>query len=266
MTFESAIYRGEVVHDRRRPKHHRLRYSVFSLLLDLDELPELDRQCGLFAYNRWSPLAFHDADHGAATGAPLRPWVEDRLKDAGLALDGGPIRLLCYPRLFGYVFNPISVYFCYRQDGPLAAILYEVCNTFHERHTYVIPVVDPALAVIKQDCGKSLYVSPFIGMDTDYKFRIVPPGESISIVIRQEDAEGLLLAASFRGDRIKLTDRSLARCLCAFPLMTLKITAAIYWEASKLWFKGFRIFPHKRASSAVQSSIGISSSNKPRIE
>tara|TARA_R110000868_G_scaffold332807_4_gene593756 strand:- start:117 stop:917 length:801 start_codon:yes stop_codon:yes gene_type:complete len=264
MTFQSAIYRGEVVHDRRRPKHHRLRYNVFTMLLDIDELPELDRGCRLFAYNRWSPLAFYDADHGATTGAPLRPWVEDRLKDAGQTLDVGSIRLLCYPRLFGYVFNPISVYFCYRKDGILAAILYEVCNTFHERHTYVIPVTDPALAVIKQDCGKSLYVSPFIGMNTDYKFRILPPAESVSIVIRQEDADGLLLAASFRGDRCSLTDQSMARCLCAFPLMTFKITAAIYWEAAKLWFKGFSIFPHKRASSLVQSSIGNSSPNKTR--
>ena len=255
MTVASAIYRGAVVHDRRRPKRHRLRYRVFSLLLDLDELPALDRRSRLFAYNRWAPLAFYDADHGSTTGAPLRPWVEARLTEAGLAPDGGPIRLLCYPRVFGYVFNPLSVYFCYRRDGALAAILYEVCNTFRERHTYVIPVAASDRAVIRQRCAKALYVSPFIGMEAQYKFRIIPPADGVNVVIRQEDAEGLLLAASFHGTRMPMTDRSLLRCLAAFPLLTLKIIAAIHWEALRLWLKGFRVFPHKSAAMPVQSSV-----------
>ncbi len=255
MTLQSAIYRGRVLHERLRPKRHRLNYRVFSLLLDLDELPELDRRLGLFAYNRWAPLAFHDCDHGPTTGEPLRPWVEARLKDAGLSCDGGPIRLLCYPRIFGYVFNPLSVYFCYRRDGELAAILYEVCNTFRERHTYVIPVDRNDRAVIRQNCGKALYVSPFIGMDAEYQFRIVPPSESVNIVIRQEDADGLLLAASFRGARTPLNQRALALCLAAFPFLTLKITTAIHWEALLLWLKGCRVFPHVPAPMPVQSSV-----------
>ncbi len=255
MTLQSAIYEGTVVHERVRPKQHRLRYSVFSLLLDLDELPEIDRRSRLFGHNRRAALAFHDRDHGPTTGGPLRPWVEAQLRAAGLALDGGPIRLLCYPRVFGYVFNPLSVYFCYRRDGGLAAILYEVCNTFRERHTYVIPVDNDARPVIRQRCAKSLYVSPFIQMDTDYHFRIVPPGGGINIVIRQEDAEGLLLAASFRGERVPLTDRSLTRCLIRFPLLTLKVMAGIHWEALKLWRKGLPLFSHRPAGHPVQSSI-----------
>ncbi len=257
MTLQSAIYQGEVVHERRRPKRHRLRYSVFSLLLDLDELPLLDRRFRLFGYNRRAPLAFFDRDHGPASGAPLRPWAEARLQEAGLEPDGGPIRLLCYPRIFGYVFNPLSVFFCYRQDGTLAAILYEVCNTYKERHTYVIPVRDPRAAVIRQACAKALYVSPFIGMDTDYRFRIIAPAETVSIVIRQEDAQGLLLAAAFRGERVDLSGRSLARSLAAFPLLTFKITAAIHWEAAKLWAKGFRVFSHVTPTTAVGTSVGL---------
>jgi len=255
MTLRSAIYRGKVVHERLRPKRHRLSYRVFSLLLDLDELPELDRRLRLFAHNRWAPLAFHDRDHGSTTGEPLRPWVEARLKEAGLTCDGGPIRLLCYPRIFGYVFNPLSVYFCYRRDGELAAILYEVCNTFRERHTYVIPVDRNDRAVIRQSCGKALYVSPFIGMDAVYHFRILPPDDGVSIVIRQEDADGLLLAASFRGEKVPLAERSLALCLSAFPFLTLKITTAIHWEALLLWLKGCRVFPHAPAPLPVQSSV-----------
>ena len=255
MTLQSAIYEGTVVHERLRPKRHRLRYQVFSLLLDLDELPVLDGRLTLFAHNRRAPFSFFDRDHGPTTGEPLRPWVEGHLRDAGLMPDGGPIRLLCYPRVFGYVFNPLSVYFCYRRDGELSAILYEVCNTFKERHTYVIPVNDTACRVIRQSCGKSLYVSPFIAMETDYHFRIVPPGDGVNIVIRQEDAEGLLLAASFQGDRRALTGRSLARALIRFPFLTLKIMGGIHWEALRLKLKGLPVFSHHPAARPVQNSV-----------
>ena len=256
MNVRSTIYRGHVVHDRWRPKRHRLRYRVFSLLIDLDELPDLDRHFAFFAYNSRGPLAFYDRDHGPTTGESLRPWVEAKLREAGLLADGGPIHLLCYPRVFGYVFNPLSIFFCYRRDGSLTAILYEVCNTFRERHTYVLPVSDPSASVIRQGCAKALYVSPFIDMQTDYSFRIVPPGEAVNIVIRQTDAEGLLLAAAFRGEGVAFADSTIVRCLAAYPLMTLKVIAAIHWEALKLWCKGLRVFPHKAAAAPVQSRVG----------
>lgn len=252
----SAIYRGDVVHDRRRPKRHRLRYTVFYLLLDLDELPLLDQRYRLFGYNRRAALSFHDSDHGPANGSALRPWIDDRLRDAGIATNGGPVRLLCFPRVFGYVFNPLSVYFCYRQDGTLSAILYEVCNTHGERHTYVIPAPYQPRAVIRQRCEKSLYVSPFIGMDAVYHFRVVPPGDGVRIVIREEDGDGLILAASFNGHRVELDDKALARNLADFPFMTLRVIAAIHWEALRMLLKGFSVFRHKTAAAPVQSSIG----------
>jgi DUF1365 family protein len=256
MTFRSAIYRGSVVHERMCPKRHRLRYAVFSLLLDLDELAELDRRFRLFAHNRFAPVSFHDSDHGSTTGAPLRPWVEDRLREAGLEPDGGPIRLLCYPRIFGYVFNPLSVFFCYGRKGDLTAILYEVCNTYAERHTYVIPVDDGGARVVRQVCRKALYVSPFIEMETDYHFRVAPPENGVSIAIRQEDAHGLLLAACFAGEREEITDRKMAQLLFRFPMLTVKVIAAIHWEAFRMWMKGFRIFPHRPAAARVKSSMG----------
>ena len=256
MTFLSSIYQGAVVHERVRPKRHKLRYSVFALLLDLDELPALAAGLRLFSYNRGGLISFHDCDHGPATGEPLRPWVETRMREAGITPDGGPIRLLCYPRILGYVFNPLSVYFCYRREGALAAILYEVCNTFGERHTYVIPVADDGRLVISQSCAKSLYVSPFIGMEAVYHFRIVPPGDGICIVIRQEDANGLLLTAAFAGTQVPLTSGILARFLALFPFLTLKIICGIHWEALKMWLKGFPVFAHKPADAPVQSSVG----------
>ena len=197
MTLHSAIYEGAVVHDRLRPKRHRLKYHVYSMLLDIDELPDLARRFWLFGYNSWAPLAFYDRDHGLANGSPLRPWVESHLMKAGLPIDGGPIRLLCYPRVFGYVFNPLSVYFCYNQDGQLRATLYEVCNTFEERHTYVIAVHendkrDPSTGK-SHVCRPSSVWMPLITSElcrqTHYRCN------------SSEDTEGLLLAASFAGTR-----------------------------------------------------------------
>lgn len=256
MILDSAIYEGDVVHQRLRPKRHRLSYKLFSVLFDLDELPDLDKKFRLFGYNRRSCFSFYDKDHGETNGDALRPWAEERMREASIIPDGGAIRVLCTPRIFGYTFNPISTYFCYRKDGTLAAILYEVCNTFKERHTYVIPVSKSNKTVIRQNCLKAHYVSPFIAMDATYQFRIVAPDETVRIVIREEDVDGLLLAASMVGRRKPLTDAALAVCLIRYPLLSLKIIAGIHWEALKLWLKGFPVFAHVPAVDAVKSSVG----------
>jgi uncharacterized protein len=256
MTFHSAIYRGAVIHERIRPKSHRLHYRVFTLLLDLDELPALDTELWPFTYNRRGLVSFHDRDHGPTTGEPLRPWIEARMHAAGVDPDGGPIRLLCYPRICGYVFNPISVYFCYRRDRKLAAILYEVCNTYGDRHTYVFPVLDPDRTVIRHGCAKSLFVSPFIGMAADYRFRVAPPSDDVAILVRLSDADGPMLTASFTGARETLTGAALTRALAKFPFLTLKVIGAIHWEGLKMWIKGFPVFRHTPAGAAVRSSVG----------
>ena len=255
MKLNSAIYEGLVLHNRVRPKRHRLRYKVFSMLLDIDELQNLDRRFKLFGYNHWAPLAFFDQDHGPTTGETLRPWAEKHMRKAYLSPDGGPIRLLCYPRVFGFVFNPISIFFCYNRDGSLLAILYEVCNTFKERHTYVIPVNKPSSQIIRQTCSKALYVSPFIAMDGKYYFRIAPPDESISVVIRNKDSEGTLLTASFKGNRKPFNELVLIGSLLRFPVLTLKIVAGIRFEALRLWLKGLKVFIHEPAIRKISSSI-----------
>jgi DUF1365 family protein len=243
VTLRSMLYAGTVMHRRVRPRAHRLRYRVFWMLLDLDEIENLPHRLRLFSHNRFNAVSFFDKDHGDGSGRPLRPQVEAHLKDAGIDIDGGSIRLFCMPRVFGYGFNPLSVYFCHRSDSTLAAILYEVHNTFKQRHSYLIPVDSAAGAVFEQQCRKLFYVSPFMDMDMDYTFRVGLPGDRISVAIRAADKDGLLLAAALSGERRTLTDGALARLLSIYPLLTLKVIGAIHWHALRLVLKGFRLQP-----------------------
>lgn len=233
----SCLYFGHVIHRRLRPRVHHLRYRVFSLYADLDELPALGRTLPLFSHNRFNVFSFHDQDFGDGSGTPLRAWVERQLAAAGIALGGGHIGLLCYPRLFGYAFNPLSVFFCYAADGTLTAILYEVHNTFKQKHTYLIRVTQGAGEVIRQRCEKAFYVSPFIPMAGVYEFRVRPAGENVLIAITESDQEGPLLHALFAGERRALTTGRLAATLFTHPLMTLKVIVGIHWEALRLWLK-----------------------------
>lgn len=241
--MRSAIYSGTVQHERLRPRRHKLSYRVFSLLVDLDELPLL----------KLPPfMGFRESDH-ADGRTPLRPWATALLADAGIDFDGGRIELLCYPRLFGFVFNPLSVYFCYRRDGVLAGILYEVHNTHGERHTYVMPATGDG-RVVRHAAAKEFFVSPFMPMDCVYRWRITPPGPRVGISILEDDAEGLLLTASFTGRREEMTQRALWSLLWRYPLMTVKVVAGIHWEALKLLVKGVRFLEHHPAPSRVTSS------------
>ncbi|WP_184719968.1 DUF1365 family protein [Caulobacter sp.] len=240
MSQASALYRGAVAHRRFRPKAHRLRYRVFWLLLDLAELDDLDRRLKLFSRNRFNLLSFHDGDHGDGSGAPLRAQIEARLAAAGVDLQGGAVRVLTMPRLLGFVFNPISLYYCHRPDGALAAMVYEVTSTFGLRHAYVAPVraEDQAAGIIRQQAAKALYVSPFMDMDMRYAFRGRAPDDGLALTIEGRDAEGALITATLAGERRELSDPQLLAAAVHFPLLTLKVVAAIHWEALKLWAKG----------------------------
>jgi uncharacterized protein len=236
--FESGLYPGVVTHARLKPRRHRLRYRIFMLLLDLDELEAVDRALKLFSVKRFNLVGFDPGRHGDGSGRPLKAQVEAQLAAAGIA-HGGPVRMLAMPRILGTGFNPLTVYYCHRTDGALSAILYEVNNTFGERHSYLIPAEDAP--VVRQACDKGFYVSPFMDMDLSYAFRIRPPGEAVQVMVDVDDAEGRVLAAAFAGRREPLSDRALLRAWLSHPWMTLGVLAAIHWEALFIWLKGEKI-------------------------
>lgn len=231
----SGLYPGVVTHARLKPRRHRLRYRIFMLLLDLDEIDGLAARSRLFARNRWGLLSFRDADHGDRDGGPLKAWAEGHLSRAGLPT-GGPVRILTMPRILGLGFNPLSVWFCHARDGSLSALIYEVSNTFGQAHSYLIPA--PPGPVLRQGCDKAFYVSPFMDMELAYRFRILPPGRAVAIGVDVHDPEGKVLAAAFAGERRPLDDRTLLRAWLTHPWMTLGVLAAIHWEALKIWLKG----------------------------
>jgi hypothetical protein len=244
----SALYAGVVSHQRFAPKPHRLRYALFQMLLDLDEAQTLARRLRLFSANRFNVFSHYDRDHGDGRPGALRAWVEDTLAEAGNPIDGGRILLLCMPRLFGHVFNPLSIYCCHRPDGELAAVLHEVNNTFGERHCYLIEVGPRAKGVIRQSCAKAFHVSPFLDLDMTYEFELTAPGDVVRSTVRGNDPRGApIIAASFVGRRRALTDRALLAMLVGFPLQTLKVVGAIHLEALKLWLKGVKLKPRPPA-------------------
>lgn len=245
----ARLYPGKVMHARLMPFGHRFTYTVFSLLIDLDRLDDADRLSRLFSINRKNLVAFHEGDHlqDIAPGRPLRARVDGLLAESGLPRPAR-IQLLAYPRILGFVFNPLSVYFCHAADDRLIALVYEVRNTFGESHTYVCPVEDgqASAAGIRQERTKIFYVSPFIDLGARYHFRILPPGRTVRLRIMETENGKPLLSATFAGDARKLTSGTLLGLALRQPFMTLKVVAGIHWEALKLWLKGAKF--HSRGT------------------
>ena len=251
VAIRSGLYVGEVMHQRFAPRPHRLAYSLFQTLFDLDHLAaDLDR-LRLCSHNRFNLFSFYDRDHGPiqseAGRGSLLERVRSLLADHGLSQPGDRIFLLAMPRVLGFVFNPISLYFVQGADGALKAIIYEVNNTFGDRHSYVRPVEQTG-KVIHQHSPKKLHVSPFMAMNMVYDFDLIAPETRFILKIRlreHTENDGLkdMLLASFTAERQDLSDRVLWRLFWAMPLMTLKVVVGIHWEAVRLMVKGIGLKP-----------------------
>jgi uncharacterized protein len=243
--LKSRLYEGSVMHQRLRPVRHRFSYRVFSLLLDLDELPLIGQRLRLLRIERPGVLSFRAKDHGARDGSPLKPWALSQFAAAGIG-SVARIELLCFPRLWGFVFNPLSVYFAYATSGDLVGVLYEVKNTFGGQHAYVLPAdaaTRGADGRIRHGVDKSFYVSPFIDMTASYHFALLPPTATLELVIRETGPEGLFFTASQSGKMRPLDDRSLLACLLRNLAMTFKVIGGIHVEALRLWLKGAPYHP-----------------------
>ena len=243
-----AVYFGHVMHMRLSPRTHNFRYRAFSLLVDIDQLGESDGP-RLLRHNRFGLMSVMDRDHGPRDGSPLRPWV-----DAQLARKGLPhcdrVMMLCFPRMLGYVFNPLTIYFGYDEAGRLSALIYEVKNTFGDQVAYVHPAGASLGGSHRQTQDKAMFVSPFIAMDQTYNFTIRPPGDRVSVRIRQSGPGGDALIATQTGRARPLSDAVLARAFLSYPLMTIGVIARIHWQALRLALKGLKFRRYSRSRQA----------------
>ncbi len=243
MIPKQVIYIGKIMHMRLIPKTHKFQYSFFSLFLDIDLLQTTTRGLRVFGVNKFNLFSFYERDHGSRDGKSLRSWVDYQLKKNKMPR-ADRVFLLSFPRMFGYVFNPFSAFFCYTNDS-LTSVIYEVKNTFGDQITYIKTTNLKQEESIQHNQSKKMYVSPFIEMDQTYSFSLKPPGEKLSIRISQSGKEGETLVATQSGKAIELSDTNLLRCFVGNPLMTFKVIFGIHWEALVLFLKGIKFHRYK---------------------
>ena len=234
---DGALYVGCVVHKRARPKRHCLRYRVFSLRVDLDRLHELDQRLRLFSLNRFNLFSIVERDFGARDASSIAAFVRARARSMGIS-SVSRVEMLCYPRVLGFAFNPITVYYVFDSDDVLRGLVYDVRNTFGEHHFYEARFDGETVGTVGHSLPKAFYVSPFNGVDGIYRFAIRPPGERVFTGVMLSDSEGPVVTAYFEGKGEALTDGALLRLAVTYPLMTLKVIVGIHWEALRLWMKG----------------------------
>ena len=242
MASAGVLYRCRVMHRRPGPPRYRFNYRSFYLLLDIDAIDDACAVSPLLSRNRFNVLSFYDAEHGPHdVRVNLRVWLDELLAEHDVDLAGGRVQLLTMPRVLGYGFHPISVFYCHHADGSLRAIVVEVHNTFGEHHFYVLHEHGAAMDWrVARRKAKAFHVSPFFDRSGGYRFHFAELGERLGVGIRLYDATGetLRITTTLTGDRRALTSGQILRAAFAVPLMTLKVTAAIHWQALKIWLRG----------------------------
>ncbi|MEJ0024086.1 MAG: DUF1365 domain-containing protein [Alphaproteobacteria bacterium] len=237
----SCAYAALTTHQRLAPQGHRFAYELFYLFLDIDRIAEASAGAKFLSYNRPNLFSFYDRDHGDGSGAPLRSWADNAFRNAGIELDGGKIMLLALPRVLGFVFNPLSVFFGYGPDGRLRGVLYQVRNTFGEMHVYAAPANEGAS---RQSAKKAFHVSPFFAVRGKYAFSLRAPDDRLSLTVQNVVDGNVEHSATLTGVRVALTDGRLLATFLSLPFMTAGVVAAIHWQALRLWLRGARY--HKK--------------------
>ncbi len=250
----AKIYSGHVYHKRLRPKQHQLNYAVFSMLINVDDLEDVSRRSWLFGYNRRTLFSIYDQDFGRRDGTPIAQYAREILADAGFDAQNYSISLLAYPRVLGYAFNPLSVYYCAGEDNSLRAMIYEVTNTFGERRCYVVDAQASQRDIHAHSCAKEMYVSPFASVKGRYGFRITRPSEKLLVGVNFRDEAGPLIKTFFRANAQPFHDGMLLKLGLTYPLMTLKVIAGIHVEALQLWLKRIPITKHPATPKFAASS------------
>jgi uncharacterized protein len=242
----SAIYEGSVRHRRMHPVEHSFRYRVFMMYVDLGELPELFDRVPLWSARRPALAWFRRSDFFGDPDRPLRDEVLDRVEELGDRRPAGPVRLLANLRYLGHGFNPVSFYFCFDAQGErVEAVLAEVTNTpWGERHSYLLDRGEAGGRVLDATMDKAFHVSPFIGMDQTYEWRVTEPGEQLQVHIENHHGGQLEFDATLSLERRVATPRMLNRVLLRYPLMSLQVVARIYLNALRLKLKGAPYHPH----------------------
>jgi uncharacterized protein len=246
----SALYEGQVVHDRRAGRRNLFRYRVYMWHVDLDELDELDRRLWAFGHGRRALTTIRAGDHLGDPRRTIRENLERFLSAHGIGLDGGRVSLLTNARVLGYVFNPLSVFYCHRLDGGLRCVVAEVHNTYGERHCYLLEPGERGRA----SAGKEFYVSPFLTVAGSYEMTVAPPGERLSVQMALRQGGERVFAASLTGRRRPVTNATVARMLLRHPLMTARVTSLIHLQGVKLFLRGVSRVP--RPSHPPQEHVG----------
>jgi DUF1365 family protein len=249
----NALYVGTVTHKRLKPVKHALKYSVFNLAVDCEKIDELAKRLRFFSHNKPNIVSLYDKDYGDSEN--LTAYLENLAQEAVPEIEIARFQMLTYPRIFGYAFNPLTVYYGFDAHEQIKLMIYEVNNTFGQRHTYVIPAVERENGVLWQNCDKQFYVSPFNDVSGQYSFHVTPIAEKLTLGVALRDDEGPLLNAYFRGERQELTDGALLKAIAHTGWMTIKVMAGIHIEALKLWMKGLKLEPRPDAPKRAVALI-----------
>ena len=252
--MESALYVGRLWHRRLSPRAHSFSYPVFMAFLDIDRLPELLRVSPFAGYNRWNWTAYCERDHFGDARKPLRLRIAADAAKNGVALADGPIFLLTHLRYFGYVFNPVSFYYCYDRAGNLSQVLAEVNSTFGESHNYWLTPANAreSAAAKRYSTPKQMHVSPFMGMELEYDWIFTEPRERLVAHMNTVKDAKPFFDATLQLEQRPWSRRELHRALISYPFMTLRVIGGIHWEALKLWLKGVPVFTHPKKAAQLQ--------------